>query len=68
MILKFASGAVGTFILSDAVPSPYSFEAGTGEIPMITYTGQDFHRIFGTQASLSVPNMQIWNHANGKKI
>jgi predicted dehydrogenase len=67
IILKFASGAVGTFILSDAIPSPYSFEAGTGENPMIPHTGQDFYRIFGTQASLSVPDMHLWSYASGKK-
>ncbi|TGO28408.1 hypothetical protein BPAE_0028g00570 [Botrytis paeoniae] len=32
IILRFESGAVGTFLLSDAVPSPWNFEAGTGEI------------------------------------
>lgn len=67
IILKFASGIVGTFLLSDAVPSPYSFEAGTGENPMIPHTGQDFYRIFGTEATLSVPDMQRWSYANGRK-
>ncbi|KAF2191393.1 hypothetical protein K469DRAFT_808680 [Zopfia rhizophila CBS 207.26] len=31
--LKFASGAVGTFLLCDAVVSPHNYEAGTGENP-----------------------------------
>ncbi|KAF2499978.1 NAD(P)-binding protein [Lophium mytilinum] len=67
IILKFASGAVGTFVLSDAIPSPYSFEAGTGENPTIPYTGQDFYRIFGTNASLSVPDMHLWSYPSGQK-
>ncbi|TVY53861.1 UDP-N-acetylglucosamine 3-dehydrogenase, partial [Lachnellula suecica] len=33
-MLRFESGVVGTFVLSDAVPSPWSFEGGTGENPM----------------------------------
>lgn len=35
LTLRFASGAVGTFMLSDAVVSPHFFEAGTGENPML---------------------------------
>ncbi|KAI0452668.1 hypothetical protein F5B21DRAFT_326700 [Xylaria acuta] len=35
LTLLFASGAVGSFILSDGVVSPHFFEAGTGENPMI---------------------------------
>lgn len=57
--LRFASGLVGTFILSDAVVSPHNFESGTGENPLIPETGKDFYRIFGTEASLSVPDMTM---------
>ncbi|GAW23354.1 hypothetical protein ANO14919_129120 [Xylariales sp. No.14919] len=35
LTLRFASGAVGNFILSDGVVSPHFFEAGTGENPML---------------------------------
>ncbi|TGO18354.1 hypothetical protein BTUL_0010g00240 [Botrytis tulipae] len=35
MILRFERRVVGTFLLSDAVPSPWNFEAGTGENPTI---------------------------------
>ncbi|KAI0860181.1 hypothetical protein F4860DRAFT_480388 [Xylaria cubensis] len=35
MTLRFASGAVGSFVLGDGVVSPHFFEAGTGENPMI---------------------------------
>lgn len=67
IILRFASGIVGTFLLSDAVPSPYNFEAGTGENPTIPQANQDFYRIFGTEASLSVPDMTRWSYGEGKK-
>jgi predicted dehydrogenase len=65
--LRFKSGCVGTCFLSDNTPSPYSFEAGTGENPMIPAHGQDFYRIFGSQATLSVPDMTIWSY-NGQKV
>ncbi|TGJ87551.1 hypothetical protein E0Z10_g1204 [Xylaria hypoxylon] len=35
LTLRFASGAVGSLILSDGVVSPHFFEAGTGENPML---------------------------------
>ncbi|KAL1849481.1 hypothetical protein Plec18170_007388 [Paecilomyces lecythidis] len=66
IILKFKSGVVGTFTLSDNVASPYNFESGTGENPLIPKSGQDFYRIFGTDATLSVPDMSIWSYQGTK--
>lgn len=65
ILLRFASGTVGTFILSDAAPSPHSFEAGTGENPMIPQTGKDFYRFFGTEGTLSVPDMTVTRYGKG---
>lgn len=64
LTLRFASGVVGTFLVCDATPSPHSFEAGTGENPMIPAVGAagDFYRIFGSDASLSVPDMTRWSY------
>lgn len=59
LTIRFVSGVVGTFLVCDATPSPHSFETGTGENPMIPRPDGDcdFYRIFGSQASLSVPDM-----------
>lgn len=67
VLLKFQSGCVGTFVVSDAVPSPHNFESGTGENPNIPSTGMDFYRIFGTEASLSVPDMKRWSYDGREK-
>ncbi|KAM0561387.1 hypothetical protein ACHAPJ_003267 [Fusarium lateritium] len=67
LTLRFKSGAVGSFLFSDNVPSPHNFESGTGENPLIPKTGQDFYRIFGTDASLSVPDMTISSYVNTEK-
>ncbi|TKA73369.1 hypothetical protein B0A49_04933 [Cryomyces minteri] len=67
ILFRFASGVVGTFLLSDAVPSPYSFEQGTGENPLLPRAAQDFYRIFGTDASLSVPDMRRWSYDGAKE-
>lgn len=60
---KFANGIVGTFVLSDAVVSPHNFESGTGENPMIPKEGRDSYRIFGSDGSLSFPDMTMWTYA-----
>lgn len=65
LILRFKSGVVGSFIVSDSLPSPDNFEAGTRENPLIPKTGQDFGRIFGTKASPSV-HMTTWSYAGTK--
>ncbi|KAJ8116807.1 hypothetical protein OPT61_g1853 [Boeremia exigua] len=65
--LRFASGLVGTFLLSDAVVSPFNFESGTGENPIIPHTGQDFHRLFGSHGSLSIPDMTRWDYGNEER-
>ena len=67
IIFRFASGSVGTFLLSDAVPSPHNFEAGTGENPIIPKAGRDVYRIFGTEGMLSVPDLRRWTYEEGKE-
>lgn len=64
--LKFANGIVGTFLLSDAVVSPHNFESGTGENPTIPADGRDSYRIFGSEGSLSFPDMVKCTYA-GKR-
>ncbi|KAF7188742.1 Myo-inositol 2-dehydrogenase [Pseudocercospora fuligena] len=59
ILLRFASGVVGTFILSDASPSAHNFESGTGENPTIPRMGKDFYRIFGSEGTLSVGDMKV---------
>lgn len=71
IMLRLESGIVGTFILSDAVPSPWNFEAGTGENPTIPHVPKEsgaggFYRIMGTEASLSVPDLTRWSY-DGKE-
>jgi predicted dehydrogenase len=69
ILMRFESGVVGTFLLSDAVPSPWNFEAGTGENPMIPRVegAEGFYRIFGTEGSLSVPDLKKWSYGGEKE-
>lgn len=65
--LRFRSGIVGTFLISDNCVSPNSFESGTGENPIIPKTGEDFLRIFGTAGSLAVPSLKLWKYTDGQE-
>lgn len=73
LTLRFESEVVGTFIISDHVVSPHNFEAGTGENPMLPRARRengeeiDVYRIFGTEATLSVPDMVRWSYGSGKR-
>ncbi len=65
--MRFKSGVVGTFVLSDSVPSPWNFESGTGENPTIPHAEKEagaggFYRIMGTEGSLSVPDLNVWSN------
>ena len=58
--LAFENGAVGTISFADTTPSPWGFEAGTGENPNIGTTKQDMMWITGTKGAISFPSMTVW--------
>jgi predicted dehydrogenase len=64
IMMRFANGIVGTFILCDNVTSPYGWESATGENPALPKATApvDSYRIFGTQGSLSVPDGVLWTY------
>ncbi len=53
---------LGTVVVSDVVASPYNFESATSENPFVYSAGQDCYRIFGTEATLNLPEMTIWRY------
>jgi predicted dehydrogenase len=63
MTLKFSSGVLGTFTLSDTVAAPRSWEQTSGEnVAYARYATQDCYFIAGTRGSLAVPTLQSWTH------
>lgn len=66
LTLRFANGCCGTFVCSDNVTSPFSFESGTGENPLIPHNSDaaGFYRIFGSDGTLLVPDLTLF-HQNG---
>ncbi len=69
MTLKFASGAMGTFTLSDTVAAPRSWEQTSGENTAYPrYPSEDCYFIAGTQGSIAVPTLRTWRFApDGKQ-
>ena len=61
--LRFDNGALGTVLISDTAPSPWSWEQATGENhPTFPENEQNPTRFFGTEAAMEFPRLRIWRH------
>lgn len=61
VVLEFASGALGTLLISDCAASPRSWEQTSGENPSYARDDtQDCLFLAGTRGSLAVPTMTLW--------
>jgi predicted dehydrogenase len=63
MTLTFESGAVGTFLMSDAAVSPWTMEQGTGESVEFPFSGASGYRFIGAKGSLEAPGLVLWTQA-----
>ena len=62
--MKFVNSAVGTFLLSDRTPTPWTWEMALGESVRFPKTGQNAIRFLGTEGALDFPNLTLWSHAD----
>lgn len=60
--LRFASGALGTFVISDSVVSPWSWEFTSGQALYFPPQPGAYLFLGGRAASLSVSDMRLWRH------
>lgn len=63
LLLRFANGALGTVTVSDATPAPWSWELTAGENAAYPKQDQPCYVFAGTNASLSVPTMELWSYS-----
>ena len=61
VVMEYESGALGTFLLSDATPSPWAWEHAIGENPTFPKSGQNVYRFLGSKAALDFPNLTLWS-------
>jgi predicted dehydrogenase len=63
--LRFTDGALASIMMSDTVPSLWSYESTTGENPFFQPTVGDIYHFLGTKASLAFPSMAKVFYAEG---
>ncbi|MDE0534066.1 MAG: Gfo/Idh/MocA family oxidoreductase [Albidovulum sp.] len=62
IVFKFRNGGVGTFLMSDQTPSPWTWEFAIGENVDYPRSFQNAYRFMGTEGSLEFPNLRLWRH------
>ena len=62
ILLRFASGALGTITVSDTISAPWSWEFTSGENSAYSRTPEACCMIGGTLGSMSVPTLDVWSH------
>ncbi len=64
MNFEMACGALGSAVVSDTTPAPWSYELTSGENPEFFQNNQNCYHYLGSQGSLAFPSMQLWSHAH----
>jgi predicted dehydrogenase len=62
VLLHFRNGALGTIVMSESTPSPWSWEGSVSEGLGFHNAGRDYASFIGTEASLGFPGMSMWSY------
>lgn len=63
ILLRFASGVLGTVTVSDKIVAPWSWEFTSGENPAYSHTPETCYMVGGTLGSLTVPHLDLWSQS-----
>ncbi|SFC20731.1 Gfo/Idh/MocA family protein [Tropicimonas isoalkanivorans] len=66
VLLRFASGLLGTVNVSDAAAAPWSWELTARENAHYPATAENCYWIGGTRGSLALPNLAVWHHTDDR--
>ncbi|MBL8806347.1 MAG: Gfo/Idh/MocA family oxidoreductase [Rhodospirillales bacterium] len=62
--INFANGALGTFAMSDSVPSPFVWDVASSQALYFPHQPGDCFFFGGTKGTLSVPSLDMWTYEN----
>lgn len=62
LVMRFANGALGSAVLSDATPAPWSWELASGEAAMYPQQHANCYWFAGSTGSLTVPRLELWRY------
>lgn len=60
--LRFASGALGSAVLSDCGVSPWSWEMNSAENEVYAHAPENCYLISGSKGALAIPQMRWWRY------
>ena len=66
--VRFQSGGLGSLMASDATPSPWGWEQGSGENPGVPQTHYNCYRLLGTKGALALPRLELYRHEEGHPV
>lgn len=64
--LRFGNGVLGTYVLSDAAPSPYFWEIAAEQSLAFPHRAEDCYYVAGERGSLAIPSLELWRHDGGE--
>lgn len=65
-IFTFESGALASLVVSDAAAGPWSWDLASGDALRFPRHDVNSHRFIGTNASLTLPRLELWRHDGPK--
>ncbi len=60
--MRFVNGALGSLLVSDTTPAPWSYELTSRENAAYPPTGEDCYHFCGTKGSLTFPSLRMWHY------